>query len=325
MTGKTADLPAGLWDELLDFFFGMAMGESNKPDKKTHPSVYEASQIKRGRATKAEMESRAEALIDIVDEIAPCTVRQVFYQATVRGVVEKTEAGYGKVQRQLAQLRRDGEIDFSDIADNTRAMRKPRTWSSAKLAAERTAATYRKALWEDADEYVEIWLEKDALSGVLWPATQKYDVPLMVSRGYASLSFLHSAAEDMEREDRPCHVYHLGDWDPSGQDAARHIEQTLRELAPSAEIYFERIAVTPVQVAIWNLPGRPTKRTDTRSKNWRGKSVELDAIDPNQLRTLVEDVLEAHLPSERLKVLKVAEASERELLKAWAERLEAGR
>jgi len=156
--------------------------------------VYETSQIKkRRRATKAEMEARADALIEIVTEIAPCTVRQVFYQATVRGVIEKTEAGYGKVQRMLTDLRRDGEIDYSDVADNTRWMRKPRTWSSLKLAVEQTAATYRKALWDDAGEYVEIWLEKDALSGVLWPITSKYDVPLMVSRGYASLSFLHSA------------------------------------------------------------------------------------------------------------------------------------
>jgi hypothetical protein len=108
--------------------------------------AYETSQLKRGRATKAEMEVRAEALIDIVEEIAPCTVRQVFYQATVRGVIEKTEAGYGKVQRLLVQLRRDGEIDYSDIADNTRWMRKPTTWSSLKTAVERTAATGRPPL-----------------------------------------------------------------------------------------------------------------------------------------------------------------------------------
>jgi hypothetical protein len=284
-------------------------------------SVYEASPIKRRRATKAEMEARADALIEIVEEFTPCTVRQVFYQATVRGVIEKTEAGYGKVQRLLADLRRDGEIDYSDITDNTRWIRKPRTWSSMKSAVERTAATYRKALWENTDEYVEIWLEKDALSGVLWPVTQTYDVPLMVSRGYASLSFLHSAAEDMEDQDRPCHIYHLGDWDPSGQDAARHIEETLRDLAPNAEIYFERIAVTPDQIAEWDLPGRPTKRTDTRAKNWRGESVELDAIDPNQLRALVEEVLELHLPEKQLSVLKAAEASERRLLKEWADTL----
>ena len=170
------------------------------------------------RATRAEMEARAEALVDIVTDIAPATVRQVFYQATVRGVIEKTEGGYSKVQRLLADLRRDGEIDYSDIADNTRWMRKPDTYSSIQEAAQNTARFYRKSLWNDTNVYCEIWLEKDALSGVLRPITKKYDVPLMVSRGYASLSFLHSAAESMDAEERPCHVYHLGDWDPSGQD-----------------------------------------------------------------------------------------------------------
>jgi methylphosphotriester-DNA--protein-cysteine methyltransferase len=284
--------------------------------------VYDTSHIKRRRATKAEMEARAEALIDIVLEISPCTVRQVFYQATVRGVIEKTEAGYGKVQRLLVQLRRDGQIDYSDIADNTRWMRKPTTWYSLKGAVEQTAATYRKALWDKTPDYVEIWLEKDALSGVIWPVTQKYDVPLMVSRGYASLSFLASAAEAMECEYRPCHIYHLGDWDPSGQDAARHIEETLRDLAPTAEIHFKRIAVVPTQISYYDLPGRPTKKTDTRSKNWHGDSVELDAINPNVLRGLVEQVLEEHLPDEEFAVLKAAEKSERELLRAWADAYE---
>ena len=103
-------------------------------------TTYKASHIKRPRATKGEMEARAEALIDIVDESKPCTVRQVFYQATVRGIVEKTEAGYDKVQRQLVDLRRDGRIPFSSIADNTRWQRKPLTFDSPTDALERTAA-----------------------------------------------------------------------------------------------------------------------------------------------------------------------------------------
>ena len=122
--------------------------------------------------------------------------------------------------------------------------------------------------------------------------------------------------------DRVGVAYALGDWDPSGQDAARHIEETLRDLAPSAEIHFERIAVTPDQISDWDLPGRPTKKTDTRSKNWRGDSVELDAINPNQLRELVEEVLEVHLPDQEFAVLKAAEASERDFLKVWVDSLE---
>ena len=114
-------------------------------------TFYVASHIKRRRATAAQMEARAETLIDIVAISAPCTVRQAFYQATVRGLVEKSEKGYAKIQRQLVDLRREGRISYSSIADNTRWQRKPRTFDSLTHAVERTAATYRRAVWS-ADE-----------------------------------------------------------------------------------------------------------------------------------------------------------------------------
>ena len=78
-------------------------------------------------------------------------------------------------------------------------------------------------MWRDADSYVEVWLEKDALSGVLYPVTSEFDAPLMVARGYASLSFLHTAAEYIATLDRPAYIYHLGDFDPSGVNAALKI------------------------------------------------------------------------------------------------------
>lgn len=140
----------------------------------------------------------------------------------------------------------------------------------------------------------------------------------MVARGYASLSFLHSAAEYIDGLYLPAHIYHLGDFDPSGVNAARKIEETLRELAPYARIQFERIAVTEDQIAEWDLPTRPTKTSDTRAKNFGDRSVELDAISPGNLRSLVESVINRHLPQDELEVLKVAEQSEREVLKAFA-------
>jgi hypothetical protein len=118
----------------------------------------------------------------------PMTVRQVFYQATVRGIVEKTEAGYNKVQTDLVQMRRSRVLPYDWLADNTRWQRKPRTYIGIEQALEDTARFYRKNLWADADAYTEVWLEKDALSGVIYPVTSMYDVPLMVARGYASLS-----------------------------------------------------------------------------------------------------------------------------------------
>jgi len=200
---------------------------------------YQPSPIKRCRATKAEVEDRRAALYDIVAKMNPMTVRQVFYQATVRGIIEKTEAGYTKVQTDLVLMRRSGDLSYSWLVDNTRLMRKPKTFGSVEEALEDTARLYRKSLWRDVDCYVEVWLEKDALSGVVYPITSKFDVPLMVARGYASLSFLHSAAEYINELEVPAFIYHLGDYDPSGVNAGEKIESTLREMAPDAEIHFQ--------------------------------------------------------------------------------------
>jgi hypothetical protein len=276
--------------------------------------TYGASPVKRQRSTKAEVEARREALLDIIDDGKPMTVRQVFYQATVHGLVEKAETGYGKVQLDLTKMRRDGSLPYDWLADNTRWQRKPRSYNGVADALKATAAFYRKNLWADADCYVEIWLEKDALAGVLLPVTAMYDVPLMVARGYASLSFLYSAAEAINELVVPTHIYHLGDFDPSGVNACEKIEETLRELAPDAEIYFERIAVSEEQIAEWNLPTRPTKKSDTRAKGFGDISVELDAIDPNVLRDLVQETIEQHLPQHQFEILKAAEESEREII-----------
>jgi hypothetical protein len=294
--------------------YGTSHIKRRRSTEAAEAGVYETSPIKRKRSTKAEVGERRQALFDIVQAMEPMTVRQVFYQATVRGLVEKAESGYAKVQVDLTVMRRAGELPYGWLADNTRWQRKPRTFASVEDALRDTAAFYRKSLWTNADSYVEIWLEKDALSGVIYPVTSMYDVPLMVARGYASLSFLYSAAEYINTLDVPTYIYHLGDFDPSGVNAGEKIEETLDELAPDATIIFERLAVTRRQIQNWNLPTRPTKKSDTRSKGFGAISVELDAIDPNQLRTIVQDAIERHLPADQFEVLKAAEESEREII-----------
>ncbi|MFI0849157.1 hypothetical protein [Mesorhizobium sp. IMUNJ 23232] len=283
--------------------------------------VYQASRIKRHRATRTEVQCRRAGLFDVVRSMKPMTVRQVFYQATVIGIVDKTEAGYAKVQTDLVAMRKAGTLRYDWLADNTRWQRKPQTFDSVEQALLDTARFYRKSLWTDADSYVEVWLEKDALSGVILPVTDIYDVPLMVARGYASLSFLHSAADYIASLDVPTFIYHLGDYDPSGVNAAETIETTLRQMAPAAEIHFRRLAVWPSQVMQWKLPTRPTKVSDTRSRGFGDISVELDAIPPDRLRRLVEDAITQHLPPDQFRVLKAAEESERELIAALVGRM----
>jgi hypothetical protein len=317
---------------------------------------------RRERRTKLEMATIRNAIIANINEINPQTVRGVFYQMVGAEIVPKVEdrKGYGTVQRILFELRMAGDekrrlahelgieyvadellgidnpdlsksaaailgkpsIPFDFIADNTRWMRKPTTHSGAKAAIEATAECYRRALWHDSDVYVEIWVEKDTVAGVIMEETEPFDVPLMVARGFSSLTFLYNSARAIADRGKPAHIYHCGDHDPSGRVSARAIERTLRRFAPEVEINFECIAVTPEQIEEWNLPTRPTKRNkNTHAKGFVGDSVELDAIPADKLRGLVRSCIERHIDKKKLEITKIAELSERKFLADLAGRL----
>jgi hypothetical protein len=292
-----------------------------KPANGADP-FYVASDIKskRPRRTKAAVTGIRAAITDILSKDNPQTVRQVFYALTVRGVIAKAEIEYQRtVVRLLREMREAGTIPFEWIADNTRWQRKPTTFTGIEACLNSTSKFYRRDLWAAMPVYVEVWCEKDALAGVLMEETEFYDVPLMVARGYASISFLHSAAMAIAARGKPAYIYHFGDLDPSGVDAARDIEVKLRRYAPGAEIHFERPAVTRAQVEEWNLPTRPTKQTDTRAKKFgSATSVELDAIPAQKLRQLVRECIERHVDQHQLGILKIAEESERGFLKSVA-------
>jgi hypothetical protein len=243
----------------------------------------------------------------------------VFYALTVRGVIRKQEIEYQRtVVRLLTEMREREEIPFEWIADNTRWMRKPTSFTGLDACLDATSSFYRRNLWAAMPVYVEVWCEKDALAGVLLTETEVYDVPLMTARGYSSLSFLYSAAQAIKAKKKPAYIYHFGDLDPSGVDASRDIHAKLRRYAPEVEIHFERPAVTRQQVEDWNLPTRPTKMQDPRAKKFVGTSVELDAIPAATLRRLVKECIERHVDQQQLALLRIAEQSERELLSKWA-------
>lgn len=258
------------------------------------------------------------ALLEILAADHPQTVRGTFYQATVRGIVDKTEGGYRTVQRALVLLRERGLLPFGYIADSTRWMRKPRSFDGLEDALRDSWRHYRRSLWTSQRVNVEVWVEKDALAGVLFEVTGEWDVPLMVTKGYASLTFLHSSAAAIAASEKPTHIYQFGDYDPSGEDIARDVERKLRKYAPAAEIHFERVAVTPEQISEWNLPTRPTKATDTRSKGFKGESVELDAIPAKTLKALVRQCIERHVDEDILERTRDIEDAERESLERIA-------
>lgn len=268
------------------------------------------------RRSRSDMEAIKQAIHQALAETHPATVRQTFYQLVSRGAIAKTETEYkSTVVRLLTAMRRSGEIPFGWIADNTRWMRKPSSYSSLTDMLAESQRFYRRALWDDQDAYVEIWLEKDALSGVLYDVTAEFDVPLMVTRGYPSISYLYEAAEAIAETEKPAYLYYFGDYDPSGCDITRAVESGIREFAPEAEIHFERVSVTREQIAAWSLPSRPTKLSDTRSEGFDGDSVEVDSIPPATLRELVRDAITRHIDPRQMAASMAIEAEERDTLR----------
>jgi hypothetical protein len=277
---------------------------------------------RRARRTKAEVNRLKEEISAVLVEDHPMTVRQVFYRLVSRGTIDKREQEYkNTVCRLLGVMRREEMIPYAWIADNTRWMRKPRTHSSLEQALRDTAQHYRRALWDTQDAYVEVWCEKDALAGVILEETRPWDVPLMVSRGFSSITYLYEAAEQIREADKPAFLYYFGDHDPSGIHIDRSIKRQLEGLAPDAEIHFERVAVLPEQIEELDLPTRPTKGSDSRAKGFKGGSVELDAIPPADLRALVHERIMAHVDEDKLEVLRVAEESERDILLGISEQV----
>ena len=265
-----------------------------------------------------------QCVLELTTVFTTMTVRQVFYQLVSLGVVPKTEnGGYRPVQEQVLKMRREGVLPWSFIADGTRWMRKPDSYDSVDDAIVSMHRTYRRNLWPDQNVRIEVWLEKDALAGVVAPMTSAWDIPLMVSRGTSSATFLHSAGQAArnawERDQTETIVYALYDFDAAGARAARTIEAGLREHGGDAPVTFELLALTSDQIEEWELPTRPAKATDPEAHKFGSEAVELDAIPPDKLTELVDEAVRQHIDADAWNHERLSEESERSFLEGLVE------
>jgi hypothetical protein len=243
------------------------------------------------------------------------TIRHLFYRLVSLCGWQKTEEIYkGTLVRLLGIMRESGEIPFHWFVDSTRWVRKPTTFSSLDAALENCKRTYRRELWRDQQAYCEVWTEKDAIASILTEKTEEFDVPLMICRGFPSKTFLYSTAQTIKAQSKPTYIFYFGDYDPSGLSISTVIERDLRKYSDDAEINFERLAVTEQQIIDFELPTRPTKKTDSRSKNFVGESVEIDAISAATLKVLVNNAIVDLIDPDAYWTVIEAETSERESL-----------
>lgn len=244
------------------------------------------------------------------------TLRQLYYQFVARDLIPNTMKSYKALGGVINDARLAGLIDWEAIEDRTRSLRKRSHWDDPSGVIESAASSYGLNLWEDQDERVEVWIEKDALVGVIERVCTELDVPYFSCRGYTSQSELWRAARRQIGYGKPVTVIHLGDHDPSGKDMTRDIQDRLRLFGADATI--ERIALNMDQVRKWKLPPNPAKITDSRfaayEAEFGAESWELDALDPKKIETMIRNAVEAHLDRERFDEREEQQEEDRKLL-----------
>ena len=221
------------------------------------------------------------------------TLRQLYYQFVVRAFLPNTEREYNRLGNIISDARRAGRIDWLAIEDRTRFLRELSSWDNPQSILESAKESYHRDLWANQEARVEVWIEKDALIGVIEDVCKKNDVPYFSCRGYVSDSEMWRGSMRMRNHSQKIIVLHLGDHDPSGIDMTRDIEDRLRLFSDYADIEVRRIALTMEQIEELKPPPNPAKMTDSRYNRYISlygdKSWELDALEPQYISGLIKE------------------------------------
>lgn len=250
------------------------------------------------------------------------TLRQVYYQLVARDVIPNNERSYKNLGNLISDGRMAGLIDWDAIEDRTRKLRKNSHWDTPGDIIDSAAWSFAYDKWEDQDNYVEVWVEKDALVGIVGQICSDLDIPYFSCRGYVSQSEMWAAAQRLERMagQKEIHIIHLGDHDPSGKDMSRDICDRLENFGVMVE--FERIALNYDQIEEFNPPPNPTKLTDSRAagyiEDYGYECWELDALRPEVIETLIRESVMAHCDLDLLEEAKEREEEAKRTLRAVA-------
>jgi hypothetical protein len=221
------------------------------------------------------------------------TLRQLYYQFVSRDIIANNMKEYKRLGSIINDARLAGLISWHSIIDRTRNLAGNQHWDSPSEIIRASARGFALDKWEGQPHRVEVWIEKDALAGVIEKVCRRHDVDYFSCRGYTSQSEMWSAAMRLKRyasDGQEPVIIHLGDHDPSGIDMTRDIMDRMSLFMGGVDV--KRIALNMDQVRKYNPPPNPAKITDSRAdgyiKKFGRESWELDALEPRVLEKLIE-------------------------------------
>jgi hypothetical protein len=283
---------------------------------------------RRGKSEKTHVLEAA--IVRIVRERAPITVRGVCYALFAEGLVDSMATKEtGRISRVMTEMRETGALDWTLIVDGSRAVERVSQWSDPSHIIRQAVSQYRRNNWQEQPAHIEVWSEKSTVQGVLAPVLDEYGVTFRVMKGFGSFTAVRQAAEDSLgiADGKYGVALYIGDWDPSGLYMSEvDLPDRLERYGSSWE--FERIALLHSDLA-----GLPSFNTDTKTGDARAdwyvrnttadprRCWELDAMDPNDLRGRVEQAIIERMDMDAWQRALAVEAVERksmqDFMKAW--------
>lgn len=248
------------------------------------------------------LENLKEVLADLV-KYKPLTLRQIYYQLVSREYIENTRSSYITLSKLVKWARIDGHISWDDIEDRGRVFYDLSGWEDKDSFLDYALGifdSYRRDLWQTQENYVEVWIEKNALSSIFTRVCSRLGVSVVASRGFSSVSFLHDFKARIDNIGKPTVMIYFGDFDPSGMEIFRAMERSFDQLGIS-NITAKRIALLKDDISTYKLPHNPDalKKSDTRAMQhvceYGNLAVELDALSPDILEEKVFHAVQSEI------------------------------
>lgn len=234
---------------------------------------------------------------EIIEEYAAqglsLNLRQLYYQMVARAIIPNRQREYKRLVKTISDARLAGLVDWNAIEDLLRTLRGNSHWRNPRHIMDGVVAGYQIDKWENQPHRIEVWIEKDALLGVITGICRELDINYFSCRGYTSASEMWRAGRRLRRYincgQEPI-ILHFGDHDPSGMDMTRDIEERLAMFA-ECFVSVNRVALNMEQVEEYAPPPNPAKLTDSRVDNYITlygyDSWELDALEPSVIVDLI--------------------------------------
>lgn len=261
------------------------------------------------------------------------TLRQLYYRFVAADLIPNTSKSYDRLGQIISDARLAGQIDWNAIIDRTRNLDKLSAWTDPSQIVDDAATWWHRDLWTNQRYRPEIWIEKDALVGVIQGVCHELDVPYFSCRGYTSQSEMWAAAMRLRRYARGGQtpvILHFGDHDPSGIDMTRDIDTRLAMFMGGVQV--QRIAMTMDQIQEYDPPPNPAKVTDSRfeayAREYGDDSWELDALEPTIIIDLIRDTIAGITDQDQLDADIAYQEQQRQAIQqtadAWRNSLYAG-